>query len=202
MRNTRRAGQRCPGAGGHTGEANARVAAAILNDPAVRAALPARGIDVPADTLFLAGLHDTTTDEVTLYGEVPASHQADVAKLAAWLKEAGRRARGERARLLGAPDEAAVLARANDWSEVRPEWGLAGCAAFVAAPRSRTAAIDLEGRAFLHTYDHRADGGYGILELIMHLEEKYGVKVEDDEMLPANLDSVDAIAAFVARKKG
>ena len=41
----------------------------------------------------------------------------------------------------------------------------------------------------------------GILELIMHLEEQYGVKVEDDEMLPANLDSVEAIASFVTRKR-
>ncbi len=157
----------CGACGGHTGEANARVAAAILNDPAVRAALPAKGIDVPADTLFLAGLHDTTTDEVTLYGTVPATHRADVEALRRWLAEAGRKARGERARLLGATGEAAVKARANDWSEVRPEWGLAGCAAFVAAPRGRTAGIDLEGRAFLHSYDHTADEGYRTLELIM-----------------------------------
>jgi acyl carrier protein len=42
----------------------------------------------------------------------------------------------------------------------------------------------------------------GILELIMHLEEKYAIKVQDDEMLPSNLDSVDAIAAFVTSKRG
>ena len=41
----------------------------------------------------------------------------------------------------------------------------------------------------------------GILELIMFLEEKLGVKVADDEMLPANLDSVDHVVAFVARKQ-
>ncbi len=42
----------------------------------------------------------------------------------------------------------------------------------------------------------------GILELITHLEERYAIKVLDEEMLPANLDSVDTIAAFVARKRG
>lgn len=42
----------------------------------------------------------------------------------------------------------------------------------------------------------------GILELITHLEDTYGIKVLDDEMLPANLDSVEAIAAFVTRKRG
>ena len=42
----------------------------------------------------------------------------------------------------------------------------------------------------------------GVLELVMFLEEKFRVKVADDEMLPENLDSVTAIAAFVTRKLG
>jgi acyl carrier protein len=41
----------------------------------------------------------------------------------------------------------------------------------------------------------------GILELIMFLEEQYGIKVNDDEMVPANLDSVDNAVAFVERKR-
>jgi acyl carrier protein len=41
----------------------------------------------------------------------------------------------------------------------------------------------------------------GALELIMHLESEYAVKVQDAEMIPANLDSVDAIAAFISRKR-
>jgi acyl carrier protein len=40
----------------------------------------------------------------------------------------------------------------------------------------------------------------GILELITHIEERYAISVQDSEMLPANLDSVAAIAAFVAGK--
>lgn len=40
----------------------------------------------------------------------------------------------------------------------------------------------------------------GVLELVTHIEEQYGFKVQDSEMLPANLDSVAAIAAFVGRK--
>jgi hypothetical protein len=50
---------------------------------------------------------------------------------------------------------------------LRPEWGLAGCAAFVAAPRGASAGADLGGRAFLHSYDWRADAGFGTLELIL-----------------------------------
>lgn len=42
----------------------------------------------------------------------------------------------------------------------------------------------------------------GILELVAHLESKYGISVADDELVPENLDSVRNIAAFVVRKKG
>lgn len=41
----------------------------------------------------------------------------------------------------------------------------------------------------------------GILELIMHLEETYGLKVQDEEMIPDNLDSIATITAFVERKR-
>ncbi len=42
----------------------------------------------------------------------------------------------------------------------------------------------------------------GILELIMHLEERYSIEVLDNEMVPANLDSVENVVAFVRRKQG
>jgi acyl carrier protein len=41
----------------------------------------------------------------------------------------------------------------------------------------------------------------GVLEVIMFIESTFGVTVEDGEMLPENLDSIERIAAFVARKK-
>jgi acyl carrier protein len=41
----------------------------------------------------------------------------------------------------------------------------------------------------------------GVLELIMFLEEQFGIKVADEEMTPENLDSVDRIVAFVGRKR-
>jgi acyl carrier protein len=40
----------------------------------------------------------------------------------------------------------------------------------------------------------------GVLEVIMFIETTFGVTVEDSEMLPENLDSIERIAAFVARK--
>ncbi len=40
----------------------------------------------------------------------------------------------------------------------------------------------------------------GFLELVQFIEESYAVKVEDEELVPENLDSLDAVAAFVIRK--
>lgn len=40
----------------------------------------------------------------------------------------------------------------------------------------------------------------GMLEVIYFLEDEFGIKVQDDEMIPENLDSVNRIAAFLARK--
>ena len=41
----------------------------------------------------------------------------------------------------------------------------------------------------------------GIMELIMFLEEAFGIKVDDAELIPANLDSLNNINVFVARKR-
>nr|WP_196240291.1 DUF2309 domain-containing protein [Alsobacter soli] len=163
----------CGACGGHTGEANARVAAAVMNDPQVRLGLRAKGVDIPDDCWFAPALHDTTTDEVRIFDEqdVPAPLAGDLAQLRDGLARAGALARMERSALLGldsAEDpQKAIVARSRDWSQVRPEWGLAGNAAFIAAPRSATRGLDLGGRAFLHSYDHAKDQDYRTLELIM-----------------------------------
>lgn len=164
----------CGACGGHAGDTNARVAVAILNDPLVRTALLEKGITIPEDTHFLAGLHNTTTDEVTLFGSarLPESHHQDLAALQAALKLAGQKTRQERAPSLGLEStspklDEQVFQRALDWAEVRPEWGLAGNAAFIAAPRARTKQAELGGRVFLHDYNHGADTGEGTLELIL-----------------------------------
>jgi acyl carrier protein len=41
----------------------------------------------------------------------------------------------------------------------------------------------------------------GVLELVGFIEETYDVRVEDEELLPENLDSIDSIVAFVERKR-
>ena len=158
----------CGACGGYSGEVSSRLLASLLNDPETRSGLPGHGIKLAPDTLFMAGLHNTTTDEITLYPDSPApDHSADLNQAKQWLAVAGRLARAERALRLPGAKGATVAARAVNWAEVRPEWGLAGCAAFIAAPRGVTARADLGGRAFLHSYDWQADAGFGTLELIL-----------------------------------
>lgn len=41
----------------------------------------------------------------------------------------------------------------------------------------------------------------GVLEVVSFLEEEFEIEVDDDELVPENLDSIDRIAAFVGRKK-
>ena len=170
VNNPHASGLHCGACGGYSGEVNARLLAALLNDKDLRIELVSKGIEIPADTLFVAALHDTTTDNVTIYtGDHPCkSHRTDLDQAKAWLEAAGKITRDERAlRLPHAKSERSIRRRSRDWAEVRPEWALAGCKAFIAAPRHRTSGRSLEGRAFLHDYDWKQDKDFGVLESIM-----------------------------------
>ena len=159
-----RRGLDCGACGGHSGDANAQLAAALLNDAQVRRDLAIRGVAIPEDTLFVAGLHETVTDRVTLLDvpSIPASHAPDLQRLRRNLAHASAAVR--RAKRL---DERSAIALSRDWSEVRPEWGLAGCTSFIIAPRHRTRDVPLHGRSFLHSYEWRGDEGFEVLESIM-----------------------------------
>jgi uncharacterized protein YbcC (UPF0753/DUF2309 family) len=168
----------CGACGGSRGAFNARLTASVLNSPAGRAALVRKGLAVPADTVFVAAEHDTALDRVVLLepDAVPESHTARVAALWAALDAASAATAAERCRslpgsgaLVARPDRAVrhVRRRALDAAEVRHEWGLAGNAFFVAAPRALTAGLDLGGRAFLHDYDAALDPDGALLETIL-----------------------------------
>ncbi|WP_136716238.1 DUF2309 domain-containing protein [Halorientalis salina] len=161
----------CGACAGNPGGPSARVLAAICNDEAVRAALRDRGFDIPEDTVFVAGQHNTTTDEVELFADdVPESHADDLNQLRADLAAARENATAERAESMGADGSTGVSEterRAADWAETRPEWGLAGNAGFVIGPRELTSDLDLDGRAFLHSYDWSTDPDGDALEAIL-----------------------------------
>ena len=173
--NAHSSGLDCGACCGQTGEVNARALAALLNQVEVRSGLVERRIVIPDEAFFLAAMHNTTTDEIELFDTdlLPPTHAADVERVTLWLSAAGDRARAERTESLGLKPTSprslkkALRVRANDWSQVRPEWGLANNASFIIAPRSRTRHFDLKGRAFLHEYDAAQDPDFSTLETIM-----------------------------------
>ncbi|MCK0165728.1 DUF2309 domain-containing protein [Marinobacter sp. S6332] len=173
--NPNHAGLACGACGGQSGGVNARLAASLFNDPQVREELVEKGIQVPDSTFAVAAEHCTVTDEVTVFGQksVPESHQSLLAELEASFAAAGREARKERAtplKLNGLDDKEllnSMRQRTIDWSEIRPEWGLANNAAIIFAKRELTRGKNFAGRVFLHDYDSELDAEGQILEALM-----------------------------------
>jgi uncharacterized protein YbcC (UPF0753/DUF2309 family) len=167
----------CGACGGNHGGANARVLALMANKPALREQLAKNGIVIPQDTYFIAGEHDTATDHVELFDleDLPPTHRKDLLQFTRDLEEAGRRNNRERCTrfpgitspLTASRAAREVERRSGDWSQVRPEWGLSNNAAFIVGRRRLTRGMDLAGRAFLQSYDHREDSSGRLLELIM-----------------------------------
>ncbi|MFI5304779.1 MAG: DUF2309 domain-containing protein [Nitrospiria bacterium] len=174
----------CGACGGNSGKPNARVLAAMCNKPQLREHLAKNGIIIPLDTYFIAGQHNTTTDEVELYDleDLPSTHFNDLARLRQDLIEASIQNSRERCtrfpefnpplKLSKAVRE--VRRRSGDWSQVRPEWGLSGNAAFIIGRREITKGINLEGRVFLQSYDYRQDPTGRSLEILMTAPQVVG----------------------------
>ncbi|MCE2744492.1 MAG: DUF2309 domain-containing protein [Burkholderiales bacterium] len=166
----------CGACCGQTGEVNARALAHLLNDSQVRSNLENNGFSIPASTWFVAGLHNTTTDEIEGFDIdlLPEDARKQWNELQAILITASDQTRRERAPSLGLNAKATpqalleqVKRRANDGAQTRPEWGLAGNAAFLIAPRYRSAGANLQGRSFLHDYDVTQDPEGQLLEQLM-----------------------------------
>lgn len=166
----------CGACCGQTGEVNARVLANILNDDIVREKLRRIDINIPANTAFVASLHNTTTDEVEPFDLdlLSPDKQAMWQQFMPTLNIAGDMVRRERAESLGINPQQearallkAMRQRANDGAQTRPEWGLAGNAAFIISPRHRTKNHTLNGRSFLHDYAPEKDVDGSLLEQLM-----------------------------------
>jgi uncharacterized protein YbcC (UPF0753/DUF2309 family) len=159
----------CGACGGHAGDINAIFLASILNSPDIRNLLDRKSFSIPNDSWFIPAIHETVTDEILILDEqsLPERFVQDLVDLKLTLKKASEFCRNERqfarSRLL----DGSAKRRSENWSEVRPEWGLSGNACFVVAPRSRTLGVNLSSRAFLHDYDWSKDDNFKTLELIM-----------------------------------
>ncbi|HJV08020.1 MAG TPA: putative inorganic carbon transporter subunit DabA [Chromobacteriaceae bacterium] len=156
----------CGACGGHGGHLHVLLLSEWLQQANVRSGLAAAGLPIPPDTVFLPALHLTHSDELLVLQSpvLTAPQRQRAQELRPLLDQVEAAARARRAGKDGVPasmNDAELLARlrqkGHHWAETRPEWGLANNAFFIAAPRARTAALDLHGRAFLHEYDWRQD---------------------------------------------
>jgi uncharacterized protein YbcC (UPF0753/DUF2309 family) len=139
----------------------------MANRPEVRDRLRERGIDIPPDTRFIGGYHDTCSDDVELFDvdDLPATHQADLQRIRESLDKARARNAHERGRRFEScppkADPAAALRHVEERSEhlaqPRPEYGHCTNAVCVVGRRSLTRGLFLDRRAFLVSYDADRD---------------------------------------------
>jgi uncharacterized protein YbcC (UPF0753/DUF2309 family) len=161
----------CGACGGAAGGPNARAAAQILNDERVRTRLASRGIDIPPNTRFVGGYHNTCNDSIVYYDleTLPEEHRERFAAARSATEEACERNAHERCRrFMSAPLTMSfreahehVQERAEDLAQTRPECGHATNALTIVGRRSRSRGLYLDRRAFLASYDPTQDDDDG-----------------------------------------
>lgn len=162
----------CGACGGREGGPNARILSRLANDPEVRRILREKySIDIPDDTVFIGGMHNTTSDIVEFY---------DIENLNAEQKENFEKAKKIISRSLGrnaqercqkfflannisTPEQALrhVTYRSYDSGEVRPELNHATNSGVVVGRRELTKGKSLDRRVFLPSYDPFNDDDKG-----------------------------------------
>ena len=167
LNNPHKSAYDCGACGGSPGGPNGRAFAKILNDGRVREILATRGLQIPAETIFIGGFHNTCNDEVTLFDteNIPASHREEFDEASRIISDTCDRNAHERCRrFISAPLTMSfpaarrhVEGRAEDLAQTRPECGHATNAICIIGRRSRTQGLYLDRRAFLTSYDPTQD---------------------------------------------
>jgi uncharacterized protein YbcC (UPF0753/DUF2309 family) len=157
----------CGACGGRRGGPNARLFASKANHPAVRLGLSAKGIEIPDDTWFIGGYHDTCSDQIELFDLelLPSTHARDLAELRKTLDRVRALSAHERTRRFelagtGLDPETAlrhVMQRAEHLGEPRPEYGHSTNAVAFVGRRETTRGLFFDRRAFLISYDRSGD---------------------------------------------
>jgi uncharacterized protein YbcC (UPF0753/DUF2309 family) len=167
----------CGACCGRPGSVNARVLAYMANQEEVRKLLSQKGINIPATTQFVGGLHDTTRDEIIFYDEQifnsenAASHVAN-RKVIEKALDLNAKERARRFELINCSLDAhkihkKILTRSVSLFEPRPELNHATNALCIVGRRAMTKDLFLDRRAFTNSYDYRLDPDGKILTNIM-----------------------------------
>jgi uncharacterized protein YbcC (UPF0753/DUF2309 family) len=144
----------------------------------VREIVSANGLDIPEDSVFVGCYHNTCDDSVTYYDldQIPESHQTEFESARDAIDAARKHSAHERCRRFeSAPlsltaDGALkhVEGRAEDLSQVRPEYGHATNALCFVGRRTWSRGLFLDRRAFLQSYEpNQDDEQSSILERIL-----------------------------------
>ena len=167
LNNPHKSAYHCGACSGGAGGPNGRTMAAMLNDPRVRAILATEGIEIPAETYFLGGQHNTGTDEITFYDLelLPTWHSHRMPEIRRILSTACERNAQERCRRFESAEfnitEAKALLHVQDrtqnLSETRPEYGNCTNSLCIVARRERLRGLFLDRRSFLMSYDPTTD---------------------------------------------
>ena len=150
----------CGACGGNISLPNTRALCMIANTSEVREAMREKGIDIPDGTKFIPGLHITTTDEIKYYDTdiLTSEEMPKFFQIMRDFNNASEASREERLESLPyTHTQEDVMIKSMDWSEPRPEWGLAGNMGAFAGPRSSTKHVKMDNRFFMHSYDWRID---------------------------------------------
>ncbi len=162
--------------GRHSGP-NARIFAAIVNRPEVRALLRQQGVDIPDGCWFLGAEHNTCDETITWYDldQLPESLHPRLVELQQKLQQCRQRHAQERCRrLASAPNHPTpevalrhIEGRAFDPSQARPELGHATNAAAIIGRRTLSQGTFFDRRVFLISYDYQTDPEGTVLERLL-----------------------------------
>ncbi len=150
----------CGACGGNISLPNTRALSMIANKKELREALKEKGISIPNETIFIPAMHTTTTDEIEFYDtETLNKEQSELlTKMKNDFSKASLASREERVKVLpNTNKQEELFIKTMDWSEPRPEWGLAKNMGVFAGPRDSTKHLSFSNRLFMHSYDWKID---------------------------------------------
>ena len=157
----------CGACSGRPGSVNARVFATMANNTKVRSVLKEQGIDIPNETQFIGGLHDTAADEIEFYdldilNELNAKKHKEHANAFEHALDLNAKERSRRFASINTKNSLkkvrqAIKERSVSLFEPRPELGHGTNTLCIVGKRDLTKGLFLDRRAFLNSYDYKTD---------------------------------------------